>query len=227
MPEPLRRRHIRDEITDQLRTYISERGFKPGDRLPTETALAEQFGVNRLSLREATKALEFLGIIESKRGVGLTVGRLTLGRMTQHLGFHPGLQDASPVQLVETRIVIETGVLPYVLRRMETDPGVYERLNAINQRLRGIRDLGPWIEGDIEFHHRLVEASGLVPLLAFNDLLAAFFQRFRESVKRGGLESAIEGHQALIDALKAGRLDAACEALRAHIQDHLRRAAAP
>jgi DNA-binding FadR family transcriptional regulator len=37
--------------------------LKPGDRLPTENELAAGFGVNRLSLREATKALEFLGRI--------------------------------------------------------------------------------------------------------------------------------------------------------------------
>ncbi len=46
----------------------------PGDRLPTENQLAETFGISRLSVCEATKTLEFFGIIDSKSGVGLTVG---------------------------------------------------------------------------------------------------------------------------------------------------------
>ena len=56
-----------------------------------KTQLAETLGISRLSLREATKALEFLGIVESKTGVGLTVGRIDMGRVTEHLGFHTGL----------------------------------------------------------------------------------------------------------------------------------------
>src|SRR4051812_22417259 len=132
MRETAPRQKIRDVVADQLRSFITDSGFKPGDRLPTETALAAQFGVNRLSLREATKALEFLGIVESKPGVGLTVGRITVQRMTAHLGFHPALQDAPAVQLVETRIVIETGVLPHVIRRMRADPAAYESLARIN-----------------------------------------------------------------------------------------------
>ena len=60
----------------EIKQYIIEQKLMPGDRMPTETQLAETFGISRLSLREATKSLEFLGIIESKTGVGLTVGRL-------------------------------------------------------------------------------------------------------------------------------------------------------
>jgi GntR family transcriptional regulator, transcriptional repressor for pyruvate dehydrogenase complex len=223
MLEAVPRRKIRDVVADRLRGYIAESGFKPGDRLPTETALAEQFGVSRLSLREATKALEFLGIVESKPGVGLTVGRVTVQRVTAYLGFHPALQDASPIQLVETRIVIETGVLPYVMRRMQDDPSVYEALDGINGELRRARDLERWTERDIAFHHQLVEFSGLSPLLAFNDLLTVFFHRFRESVKKGEWKAGVASHQRLIDALRDRHLDAAGEELRIHIQSHLHR----
>ncbi len=79
----------------RLKTYIQSEKLVSGDRLPTETELAEMFGVSRLSLREATKALEFLGIIESRTGVGLTVGRIDLERVTDHLGFHPALRRRS------------------------------------------------------------------------------------------------------------------------------------
>jgi DNA-binding FadR family transcriptional regulator len=50
--------------------YIVDASLKPGDRLPTETELAARFGVSRLSLREATKALELLGIVEARPGKG-------------------------------------------------------------------------------------------------------------------------------------------------------------
>jgi GntR family transcriptional regulator, transcriptional repressor for pyruvate dehydrogenase complex len=223
MLDALPKRKIRDVVADHLTTFITSERLKPGDRLPTETALAEQLGVSRLSLREATKALEFLGIVAAKPGVGLTVGSVDLDRVTSYLGFHPGLQEAPAVQLIETRILIETGVLPYVMRRMKEDPAVYQGLATIVDALRRERDLARWVELDIAFHRRLVESSGLSPLLPFNDLLAVFFLRFRESVKRAEWKNAIEGHQRLIDQLASGDLAAACKEMEEHIRSHQQR----
>src|SRR5262245_44742637 len=124
MLETVLRPKIRDVMATRLKAYIIERGLKPGDRLPTETELAAQFGVSRLSLREATKALEFLGVLSAKPGRGLVVGEVDLDRVTEYLGFHPTFQNAPPIQLIETRMVIETGVLPYVITRMESNPEV-------------------------------------------------------------------------------------------------------
>ena len=59
----IERAKLRDVVADRLRAFISHENLKPGDRLPTETQLAVRFGVSRLSLREATKWLEFLGIV--------------------------------------------------------------------------------------------------------------------------------------------------------------------
>jgi len=63
-----------------------------------------------LSLCEATKALEFLGVVKSKPGRGLSVGRMNLDWVTEYLEFRP-----------------------YVMRRMQQDPGIYEVLSR-NQR---------------------------------------------------------------------------------------------
>ena len=64
MLKSLPRAKIRDVVAERLKSYIIEEDLVPGDRLPNETELAETFGVSRLSLREATKSLEFLGIVE-------------------------------------------------------------------------------------------------------------------------------------------------------------------
>src|SRR5262249_30637777 len=168
---------------------------KPGDRLPTEAELAARFGVSRLSLREATKSLEFLGIVEAKPGRGLTVGRVNMDRVTEDLGFHPALHDVEPGVLVDRRVVIEVGVLPQVAARMSRDPSLYEGLHAINSELRQARTLARWVELDIAFHRGLIAASGLTPLLAFGDVLAVFFQRFRGSVKKAEWAAGVAGHQ--------------------------------
>ena len=219
----LPRPKIRDLVIERLKSYIASEGLKAGNRLPNEMELAARFGVSRLSLREATKALELLGIIESKTGVGLTVGHVELERVASHLGFHSALQDGSAIELIDTRIVIETGALPYVARRMAADPSVYERLRAQAERFRGTRDLQEWIELDIGFHRLLLESSGLAPLAAFHELLQVFFENFRVSVRRAQWHDAIACHFRVIDALRDQDVERAIEELRAQIESHKER----
>ncbi len=216
----LPRRKIRDQAAEQIKELIASKKLSPGDRLPTETELADSFGVSRLSVREATKALEYLGIVQAKTGVGLTVGQIDLERVTEHLGFHPALHRADPLQLIDTRVIIETGVLPHVARRMAEDRSTYDRLRSVADRFRSARKLQTWIDLDIEFHRTLLESSGLAPLVAFGDLLHVFFQRFRESVKKAQWQAGAESHQRIIDALREGELTAATDELRKHIEDH-------
>jgi GntR family transcriptional regulator, transcriptional repressor for pyruvate dehydrogenase complex len=221
--QTLRRPKVRDQVANQIQQYIVAEKLGPGDRLPTESQLAETFGISRLSLREATKALEFLGIVESKTGVGLTVGRIDMGRVTEHLGFHSDLLDADPQQLIDSRVILETGVLPHVARRMKADGAIEQQLRTLVDRFRSARDLKTWIALDIEFHRTLLEASGLKPLVAFGDLLHVFFQRFRESVKKAEWKVGVESHQRIVDRLAVGKIAAATAELREHIESHRER----
>jgi DNA-binding FadR family transcriptional regulator len=216
----LKRPKIRDQVAEQLKIFIVAEKLVSGDRLPTESELAQKFGVSRLSVREATKSLEFLGIVQSKTGVGLTVGQIDIARVTAHLGFYPALHCVDPLQLIDSRIVVETGVLFYVANRMAADTSIYTSFQVIVDRFRSTRDLQTWIDLDIQFHRALLEASGLSPLVAFGDLLRVFFQRFRDSVNRAGWKQGIEGHQRIIDLLRDQDVAGAAAELRQHIESH-------
>jgi len=221
--QALRRPKVRDQAAEEIKHFIITHHLAPGDRLPTEQQLAESFGISRLSVREATKSLEFLGIVESKTGVGLTVGRIDMGRVTKHLGFHPGLLDVDPVQLIDSRVILEVGVLSHVARRMKKDKSIEKRLRDLVDEFRAARDVKTWIAADIEFHQSLLEASGLEPLVAFGDLLRIFFQRFRESVKKAEWKASIDSHLKIIDSLKGGDVPSATTELRRHIESHKER----
>jgi len=223
MLETVERAKLRDVVADRLKEYISEENLKPGDRLPTEGELAERFGVSRLSLREATKTLEFLGILNAKPGRGMIVGQVNMDRVTEFLGFHPVLQDVPAEELIDSRVIMEAGVLPYVARRMKSDPEIHRNLQRINDELKQARSIQRFIELDIAFHKELIAASGLSPLMAFSDLLAVFFQRFRESVKKAEWQGGIANHQTIIDGLKRGDVAGADRILREHIESHRER----
>ncbi len=218
--EQLKRQNLSEIIAGRIKHFIIENELKPGDRLPTEHQMAERFGVSRVSVREATKALGFLGILRSAPRRGLTVGEVDMRRVTEYLGFHLVLTDYPKPQLLETRIIIETGALPHVALRMADEPELYERLNALTDKLRSAKGLENRIAGDIAFHRSLLEGSGVGPLVAFNDLLEIFFSRFRRSVEQALWDDGILDHQQIIDALRDGDVGAAREVLKGHLEYH-------
>ncbi len=120
-------------------------------------------------------------------------------------------------------MIIETGVLPQVFRRLAADPAIQIRLQALVDQFGSARDLQDCIAVDIQFHRALIEASGLQPLVAFNDLLVVFFQRFREAIGKVDVRVGIEHHQRLVDQLAAGQVAAATDELERHIASNKER----
>ncbi len=70
---PPTRRRLHEDVADQLRDAIFDGRFVVGEKLPPERELAEEFQVNRTSVREAIKVLEGLGLVAVRQGDGVTV----------------------------------------------------------------------------------------------------------------------------------------------------------
>lgn len=69
---PGARARRRDEVIAAIHSMIRDR-FTPGDRLPSESALAVELGVGRSTVREATRELERRGVLARRWGVGTVV----------------------------------------------------------------------------------------------------------------------------------------------------------
>jgi GntR family transcriptional repressor for pyruvate dehydrogenase complex len=220
MPETVERRNLSEIVAERIKQYIIDNRLRPGDRLPTEQEFADRFGVSRVSTREATKALGFLGIIDAAPRRGLAVGRVDMKRVTNYLGFHLAISDFPLAQLLDARLVIETGGLPHVLRQMADDPGLHARLTEQAEQVRAAGNLEERIAADAAFHRALLDASGIQPLLAFHDLLTIFFDRFRRSLARGNWENGMKQHQEILDALRGGDLKRASDLMTAHLTHH-------
>jgi GntR family transcriptional regulator, transcriptional repressor for pyruvate dehydrogenase complex len=215
--ETVKRQNLSEVIAGRIKQFIITNELKPGDRLPTEHEMAARFGVSRVSVREATKALGFLGVLHAAPRRGLTVGEFDLQRATEQLGFPLVLADHPKSQLLQTRIIIETGALPHVAARMAENPAIYEQLAALTDPSQEGTTLDEQIATDLAFHRALLAASGLGPLVAFSDLLQVFFTRFRETFDPPNLEKKVQGHLHIIDSLRRGDVERAREALSSHL----------
>jgi len=71
--KPPARRRLHQDVADQLRDAILDGRYRAGEKLPPERELAEEFQVNRTSVREAIKVLEGLGLVRVRQGDGATV----------------------------------------------------------------------------------------------------------------------------------------------------------
>jgi GntR family transcriptional regulator, transcriptional repressor for pyruvate dehydrogenase complex len=222
----IRRKRLSEELTAQLRKYIIDHNLKPGDPLPTENEMVERFGVSHTVVREATKALDFLGIIHAAPRRGMIVDEFNFQRVSEYFGFHFALCDYPKDELLGSREAIELGVLPHTMKALRKSPALY-------QRLADLARSGPdetvaddrWIAYDIAFHRALVEASGLRPLAAICDLLQAFFHKFREYMTDTGNGKQV--HCQIVEHLHDGQLEEAVKLLRYHMSGYERFAEEP
>ncbi len=221
MEVTLQRKKLSDEVISWIKDYILSHGLRAGDPLPTEGAMSELMGVSRNIVREAVKALNFLGIIDSAPKRGLTVAKVNLQLATEYLGFHLAINDFPKSQLLETRIAIEIGALSSAMHHLKKKPKLVETLKQACSKT-DIRDVDEFIARDLAFHRGLLEAGGVEPLMAFGGLIQTFFQRFRPDVQtaqakwRGGVLK----HRAILTALQAGNLARAETALREHLLNY-------
>lgn len=102
------------EIVHQIREMITDDHLLPGDRLPSERELSERLNVGRSSVREAFRALELLGLIETRRGEGTYLRDFTNHHLVELLSTFI-LQDSQVRQdVLETKALIEKDAIRLV-----------------------------------------------------------------------------------------------------------------
>ena len=161
--KPIETSSIYTRVIDQILTLIRNGSLKKGDQLPSETQLTKQFGVSRSSVREALKALEVLGILESKTGVGSFVKEDTLSDAAFSL-LHELAEEGGPLEIMEARKAVEPQIAFLVaLRRTADDLKAMKRV--VNSMEQQVAKGEPTMEVDLEFH-LLLAAACKNPVLA-------------------------------------------------------------
>lgn len=112
-----------------IKRYIEEKGLKPGDALPPEDRFSQEIGISRLSLREALKALDSLGIVESRQGEGVFVKAFSFDSILENLPYAMAMTEAQVKNLLYTRAYLELGAIPDVINRIA--PANIERMKQL------------------------------------------------------------------------------------------------
>jgi DNA-binding GntR family transcriptional regulator len=200
-PLTLDRPNISDVLVSALRDMIVDGRLSAGSRI-NEVHLAALLRVSRTPLREALGRLVAEGALTTVPRVGYFVCPLTLGEF----------QQLYPIRAILDPAALRLAGIP--------SPQRLHHLQALNSEIRQTRDVAKLIDLDNAWHHELLAGCRNKVLI---DLVEQFMRRTRRYEialmrERGHGRVSADEHKSILAALRAGDLEAACDALRRNMQ---------
>lgn len=212
-------------VVEALVNVIVSGEVLPGETLPPELPLCQQFGVSRTVLRESVKRLEEKGLVIVGQGRGTVVqptrswnmmDRVVLNALIAHDDTLGVLDELSIV-----RARLEAAMAGEAAATRATPD--LERLRACLERMRStLTDTDEFGQADVDFHETVMAISG--NRLA-ESIARVLFERARESARFRGApphefhKQTLREHEAVFATIEAGVRDAAEHAMHSHIID--------
>ncbi len=195
----LPRRNISGQVVDHIRTMIFDGSLKRGQRVP-QNDIAGDLGVSRLPVREALITLESEGLIESEPHRGAFVVPIHREDIDDHYRIY-GMVQGLATRRAASRV---------------TEPTL-KRLQDLHDQMQSTDDSEIAHSLNWEFHALINQTGGSRRLLSVLRQLARNLPREVYEVPPAADAAAVQGHQRILDALRAGDGDAADAAARQHM----------
>lgn len=221
--EPLEREQsLYERLGDKLLGLIASGAWKPGYRLPSERELGEAFGVSRTVVREALKALEARGVLESLTGSGVYVRLADSSMVSRSLQTYIQLSNQADfgIRLNEVRRVLEVEIAALAAQRATLEQRAQLR-EICNQMRSGNSSPQQMAQLDFRLHITLAEATQnelfkvlLAPLI---DQLLDQITSTWEGYGPRPVETVLNQHEAVVAAVEAGDPELARQAMVKHL----------
>ncbi len=211
-------RRLYQEVAGQIQELIISGHLEPGDKLPTEQQLTEQFGVSRTVVREAVKALAEKELLRVKHGKGVYVATPSTETLQESMFLLFRASKEPLLSLLEAREILEVEIAGLAAERSTGEDRVRLK-EALRKEATILHEPGAYVEQDLRFHELLARATHNEVL---SILLSAIGELLRES-RRVTIEApgvsrlSWEGHQDIYEAVRDSDREAAREAMRRHL----------
>lgn len=192
------RASLSDIVYERLRDAILRGEIEDGARL-SQVQLAERYGVSRIPIREALRRLQAESLVVATPYHPFVVRKVSHDQV---------------LELIDVRMALEDLALS---RRGPVSKEELAELRRINDRMKNGAGGAGWFGLDREFHRLLAGPSTLI-----NDMIMDVrdrVRRFSDSMVSAppGRANATQEHKAIIDALEAGDMALAREAMHQHV----------
>jgi GntR family transcriptional repressor for pyruvate dehydrogenase complex len=212
---------LAERVSLALMDTIASGRLAPGDRLPSERDLGEQFGVSRTVVREAVRGLQARGVLKVQPGRGAEVVALPASQITET--FTLFLRGADTQQVIdgehisEVRETLEIKLAELACRRATRED--LELMEAAIAAMAGDTDVERASKYDMEFHRLIASATKNMLFVVLLDSLGGVLMelRRRSLAVEGRRDGAVAEHRRILDALRAGDVAAARTAMADHL----------
>jgi GntR family transcriptional repressor for pyruvate dehydrogenase complex len=209
----------------QILALVDSGRVSPGDRLPPERELAQEFGVSRSSVREAMTALEVLGVVVIRQGSGIFIGAAARDPLLDEVSAMTSYQG--PLEILEVRLLFEPGMARVAaLRRNEDD--LHAMKTKIDQMQADIEAGQDGWEPDWGFHQSIGRATQNPMVEAVVDLLGQRMQNPLWGLMRAHnfedpdhARRYVQDHRAIFDAIALKQPQVAFKQMMLHIESIL------
>lgn len=206
-----------DKVISKVKELINSGVLKPGDRLPAERKMAQDFGVGRTQIREALHKLEFYGIIKTLPQSGSVINGLDINTLDGLISDVLNLQSYDFFSLVETRILLEVNAIRLCAERC-TEHDIMKLSKAHENYVRYF-DSPDRVSHDFAFHRAIAEASHnpvfkAMLMIVIPDIMT-IYQRDRICAPN---MAVLEEHQKMFDAIKNKDGELAAQLMTEHLK---------
>jgi GntR family transcriptional regulator, transcriptional repressor for pyruvate dehydrogenase complex len=215
---PVVRTTLTADICRKMVSHLIRGIWSEGEKIPAERELCQKLGVGRASLREALKALEIMGMIETRLGDGTYVCKRSDFFSRPLLWAIASSSEADARELVEARTLIEVE-----LAGLAAERATPENLKQIAEQLRNMekakRNPQDFVQADVNFHLAIGQAASSSILMNALHLIRNLLQQWILSAVavKGVPEKACMQHKRLLQAIEKQDSAAARKEMRNHL----------
>ena len=222
---PIRQARASGEIVAQIERAIFGGELSPGDRLQSERELAEQFGVSRITVRDALRVLEARGLVRVKVGAsgGAFVAESNLDQVAESLSTMIRLRRMTLSELAEARKVVEAATAELAARRAG-EVELSQLASTVEQGRQVILERDSHLDASMNFHVALARAAGnevlYATVRAYHELLVGSIRDMRDPRSARVTQKF---HEEILDAVRKRDADAARELMLDHMAEFEKR----
>lgn len=199
---------LKSQVLQEIKQYILDKGMTEGDRLPTERAFTEMYGVSRSVVREALSYLEHTGVIETVQGRGTVIKAPDISSLVEGFLFSFQVANGSKNDLLSLRIIFECAAIEEIVK---LDKDISELKAIVNE------DVINHYENDKAFHQTLLSATGNVLFEQLSSVIQSYFYHIEEEGKEINYIQTNEMHKKIIEAIANKDVQLAKELMTTHL----------
>jgi GntR family transcriptional repressor for pyruvate dehydrogenase complex len=213
-----RQPRLSDQVADRMLDIIVTRGLTPGDRLPSERELGDQFGVSRTVIREAVRALVAKGVVDVVTGSGLRISAANPSNVRESMSLFLRNSAFDYGKMHEVRKMFEMQIAGLAAERSTASD--LERLAEIHTAMEAVideADVERAASYDLEFHRAIARATQNELFLILMDAIGEALLEVRRANLEVNGKQTIQQHRRILEAIVARDVDGALGAMSDHL----------